>query len=227
RTGARREAIKARRRRWRGAPYSWVHRRERVGIRALWRELRDLDDPSNPTRVAFLVHDDFDAATDLLADGLEWQIDTAHERHRLDPHERVRRTVRVRGGQRATVPGVHRLKHVERLAAAHLTDDDPIRAHPKGCTEERAHVDRPRTFDARSSRFERDDVWLRKPKLGGVLDRHDTFAVADRKSERVQRRGLATRGAAGNENASAFRSEEHTSELQSLAYLVCRLLHEK
>src|SRR5205823_10912769 len=27
-------------------------------------------------------------------------------------------------------------------------------------------------------------------------------------------------------NASAFRSEEHTSELQSLAYLVCRLLLE-
>src|SRR2546423_6776996 len=28
-------------------------------------------------------------------------------------------------------------------------------------------------------------------------------------------------------NAAAFRSEEHTSELQSLAYLVCRLLLEK
>src|SRR2546425_4952952 len=29
---------------------------------------------------------------------------------------------------------------------------------------------------------------------------------------------------AGTANASAMRSEEHTSELQSLAYLVCRLL---
>src|SRR2546423_10173703 len=28
-------------------------------------------------------------------------------------------------------------------------------------------------------------------------------------------------------NSSGFRSEEHTSELQSLAYLVCRLLLEK
>src|SRR2546425_8338433 len=31
----------------------------------------------------------------------------------------------------------------------------------------------------------------------------------------------------GMENSSAIRSEEHTSELQSLAYLVCRLLLEK
>src|SRR5687767_15593391 len=37
------------------------------------------------------------------------------------------------------------------------------------------------------------------------------------------RRRVARRGAAGR----AHRSEEHTSELQSLAYLVCRLLLEK
>src|SRR2546425_5239489 len=37
------------------------------------------------------------------------------------------------------------------------------------------------------------------------------------------RRGDAVRGGSG----SPYRSEEHTSELQSLAYLVCRLLLEK
>src|SRR5687767_15377452 len=37
---------------------------------------------------------------------------------------------------------------------------------------------------------------------------------------------LALRGAGGTA-AEAARSEEHTSELQSLAYLVCRLLLEK
>src|SRR2546425_10271706 len=31
----------------------------------------------------------------------------------------------------------------------------------------------------------------------------------------------------GGEKRAGFRSEEHTSELQSLAYLVCRLLLEK
>src|SRR2546423_2673184 len=35
------------------------------------------------------------------------------------------------------------------------------------------------------------------------------------------------RGALSDQSASGPRSEEHTSELQSLAYLVCRLLLEK
>src|SRR2546425_7871252 len=41
------------------------------------------------------------------------------------------------------------------------------------------------------------------------------------------RRWDATAGPAGGAIASNRRSEEHTSELQSLAYLVCRLLLEK
>src|SRR5687767_15645789 len=40
-----------------------------------------------------------------------------------------------------------------------------------------------------------------------------------------ERRGAAARGRAGQ--GARVRSEEHTSELQSLAYLVCRLLLEK
>src|SRR6266404_7075184 len=43
--------------------------------------------------------------------------------------------------------------------------------------------------------------------------------------------GLASAGARANTltatDGPGFRSEEHTSELQSLAYLVCRLLLEK
>src|SRR2546425_1456627 len=35
------------------------------------------------------------------------------------------------------------------------------------------------------------------------------------------------RGTPSTHSAGCFRSEEHTSELQSLAYLVCRLLLEK
>src|SRR5712672_3968071 len=38
---------------------------------------------------------------------------------------------------------------------------------------------------------------------------------------------LGDLGADGGDDARNFRSEEHTSELQSLAYLVCRLLLEK
>src|SRR5687767_15317876 len=42
---------------------------------------------------------------------------------------------------------------------------------------------------------------------------------------RKNRRAAAARGSP--QDRSAARSEEHTSELQSLAYLVCRLLLEK
>src|SRR5205823_9768413 len=38
---------------------------------------------------------------------------------------------------------------------------------------------------------------------------------------------LAATGTVSNATMSSARSEEHTSELQSLAYLVCRLLLEK
>src|SRR5687767_15400281 len=45
---------------------------------------------------------------------------------------------------------------------------------------------------------------------------------------RRRARRRAARGAVGDRPAAAgARSEEHTSELQSLAYLVCRLLLEK
>src|SRR2546425_7364039 len=46
---------------------------------------------------------------------------------------------------------------------------------------------------------------------------------------RVERRRALARAAApdGPARSSCTRSEEHTSELQSLAYLVCRLLLEK
>src|SRR5512132_1260023 len=45
--------------------------------------------------------------------------------------------VRVRGAEAALVSRVHRLEHVERLTAANLTDDDPIRPHAKGVPDVR------------------------------------------------------------------------------------------
>src|ERR1041384_2151319 len=47
------------------------------------------------------------------------------------------------------------------------------------------------------------------------------------RSHRECRRRRARRHCRPGDGVSALRSEEHTSELQSLAYLVCRLLLEK
>src|SRR5687767_15701103 len=51
--------------------------------------------------------------------------------------------------------------------------------------------------------------------------------VAAEADEPDQLRGRVRVGPRGERAAAVARSEEHTSELQSLAYLVCRLLLEK
>src|SRR5687767_15499910 len=54
---------------------------------------------------------------------------------------------------------------------------------------------------------------------------HESLAQRPR-SDQIDFEGLADR-VHGNSQSALVRSEEHTSELQSLAYLVCRLLLEK
>src|SRR2546423_10932867 len=57
-----------------------------------------------------------------------------------------------------------------------------------------------------------------------TLSLHDALPICRRRPWRAESRASAARGPA---RARQRRSEEHTSELQSLAYLVCRLLLEK
>src|SRR3712207_8183831 len=75
----------------------------------------------------------------------------------------------------------------------------------------------PYTTLFRSSRFSRSVSSARRPSL--------SHRVAQSASERPASQGAA--GAPRAASRSAARSEEHTSELQSRQYLVCRLLLEK
>src|SRR2546425_9608147 len=69
----------------------------------------------------------------------------------------------------------------------------------------------------------------RKREVGG--GRHDIGDEAGLLAAAVDENGLVIRHVPrrrqGPNAGQDFRSEEHTSELQSLAYLVCRLLLEK
>src|SRR2546425_6037928 len=58
-----------------------------------------------------------------------------------------------------------------------------------------------------------------------TLSLHDALPISRRRRRRVRAGLLPARGGGGARRLA--RSEEHTSELQSLAYLVCRLLLEK
>src|SRR5687767_15358968 len=62
-----------------------------------------------------------------------------------------------------------------------------------------------------------------------TLSLHDALPIstAGPSRSRTARLGAPASGSPGRSGSPRQRSEEHTSELQSLAYLVCRLLLEK
>ena len=63
------------------------------------------------------------------------------EQHqRLEPRQRVGGAVGVDGGHRTVVAGVERLEHVERLARAHLADDEAVGTHAQRGPHQRPHA---------------------------------------------------------------------------------------
>ncbi len=97
------------------------------------------------------------------------------------------------------MPGVHRLEHVERFAAADLAHDDPIRPHAKRVPHEFTHRDLAAPLDVGGARLERDHVWLGETQLGGVLDRDEAFVVGDEPAQHAEERRLAAAGPAADD----------------------------
>ena len=89
--------------------------------------------------------------------------------------ERVARRVGVQRRQRAVVAGVHRLEHVERLAAADLADDDAVGPHAQRVAHQVAGRDLALALDVGRPALEPDDVPLLQPQLGRVLDGDDAL----------------------------------------------------
>src|SRR2546425_5436968 len=67
----------------------------------------------------------------------------------------------------------------------------------------------------------------RAPATASGMSRRNVFATWARVTESPVRVQVPARLASKSATPGFERSEEHTSELQSLAYLVCRLLLEK
>src|SRR2546425_8104542 len=68
---------------------------------------------------------------------------------------------------------------------------------------------------------------IRRPPRSTLFPYTTLFRSRLGRGQRGSRARGARRGRSRLRSARAARSEEHTSELQSLAYLVCRLLLEK
>src|SRR5664280_1908061 len=75
-------------------------------------DLGDVRDATGAVLEPGLVDDEVDGRRDLLADRAEREVHAGHQDHRLETGEHVARAVRVAGGHRAVVAGIHRLEHV-------------------------------------------------------------------------------------------------------------------
>ena len=113
-----------------GAPAPVPAFQRMTGGRRAGTQLGDGEQSPAPARATTDLHHCVDRGRRTArANGRQRERDAAEQRERLDAGERVGGAVRVHRRQRAVVTGVARLQHVERLAAAHLADDEAIRPH--------------------------------------------------------------------------------------------------
>ena len=82
---------------------------------------------------------------------------------------------RVQGRQRAVVPGVERLQQIPGLAAANLSEDDPVRAVPQRRSDQVPHRHL-RCPTCLPSRFKPNQIWMLQLQFHRVFDRQDALA---------------------------------------------------
>ena len=100
------------------------------------------------------------------------------------------------------MPGAHCIEEVERLAAAHLADYDPVGRHAQRVVDEHLDADCALALGVRRAAFERDAVGQVAPQveLGLVFDGDDPLVGRDVAREHAHEGGLARAGAAGDQD---------------------------
>ena len=164
------------------------------------------DDLARAVLETVQLDDQVDRAGDLLADCLEGQVQTGHEHQRFEPREGLARAVRMDGGQRAVVAGVHRLEHVERLTATALSNDDAIGTHAQRVDDQLADRDAALAVDVGRTSLETADMLLVQLQLGRILDGDDALVDRDETRADVEKSRLAGTRATGHQDV---RAREH------------------
>src|SRR5450759_3328156 len=163
-------------------------------------DLADRSHLAGAVAKAVQLDDEVDAAAHLLADRPHRQVDAGHQHQRLEPCESVARCVGVKRRHRAVVARVHGLQHVERFAAATLTDHDALGAHAKRVDDETLDGDLALAVDVLRPRLEPADMLLVELQLGRVLDGHDAVLDRDESGQHVEERGFSGAGAARDDD---------------------------
>ena len=109
--------------------------------------------------------------------------------------------VRVDRRHRPLVPGVHRLEHVQRLGAAALADDDPVRPHPQAVLDQVAVTSPlPSTFCGRVSSRTTCGCWSCSSAASSIVITRSSAGMCRRQA--VQQRRLARARAAGDQHVA-------------------------
>ena len=166
-------------------------------------DLRDRGDLALAVGLALQLHDELDGAGNLAADRGDGHRQSGHADHLLQARDGVARCVGVDGGHRAFMTGVHGLQHVEGFFAAALAENDAVGPHTQRVLDQFALADFAFAFDIRRPRFHAADVRLLKLKFGSVFDGDQTLLFRNKGGKRIQHRGLAGAGAAGNDGGDA------------------------
>ena len=117
----------------------------------------------------------------------------------LEAAQRAERGAGVDGADAAGMAGAPGLQQVERLGAAHLADRNAVGAQ----AQRRAHEIGERGDAVLGA--QRHEVRRGALQLARVLDQHDAVVgLGDFGEQRVGERGLAGRGAAGDEDVAAL-----------------------
>ena len=137
----------------------------------------DLDNTPGAVHQPLQVDDDIEGRSQLRPHGVQGQLHPRHQRHGLDAVQGIAGAVRVRRGQRAIVAGVHRLQHIQRLAAAHLAHHNPIRAHPQRVDDQLPDAHFAAPLHVGRTRLQPHHMPLMQLQLRRVLDGDDAFAL--------------------------------------------------
>jgi hypothetical protein len=89
------------------------------------------------------------------------------------------------GGHGTLVTGIHGLQHVERLVAADLADDDPVRPHAKTVDQELSLAHGSQPLHIWRPGLEAHDILVFELQFGGVFDGDDPLGLGNKAREDV------------------------------------------
>ncbi|SGO80449.1 Uncharacterised protein [Mycobacterium tuberculosis] len=108
------------------------------------------------------------------------------------------------------MPGVHGLQHIEGLGSPHFTDNDSVRAHPKGISDQLPNVDLPFSFHVGGAGFHPSHMAVGNAELSHIFNGDDPLIFRNEVGQGIEQGRLSAPGSAGDNNVQ-FRFD-HTGQ---------------